>query len=72
MLSLPVRIGKPKGVGGLIDDIINPAFATPVGLILHGAQEEAGSNLGSIGRRVRLSTQGSVSKIVNAIKDLLP
>ena len=27
MLSLPVRIGKPKGISGLIDDVINPAFA---------------------------------------------
>jgi cell division protein FtsA len=72
MLSLPVRIGNPKGVGGLIDDIMNPAFATPIGLILHGAQEETGSNMGGFTRRVRLSTQGSVGKIVDAIKDLLP
>ena len=38
MLSLPVRIGVPKGVGGLIDDIITSSFATSVGLLLYGAK----------------------------------
>jgi cell division protein FtsA len=37
-LTLPVRIGIPKEIGGLIDDIMTPAFAVPVGLILFGAK----------------------------------
>ncbi|KKU09663.1 MAG: Cell division protein ftsA [Candidatus Woesebacteria bacterium GW2011_GWB1_45_5] len=40
MLSLPVRIGLPKGVSGLIDDVINPAFSTCTGLLLHGAKQK--------------------------------
>jgi cell division protein FtsA len=39
MMSMPVRVGNPKGVGGLIDDVIRPSFATPVGLILHGSRQ---------------------------------
>ena len=39
MLGLPIRLGKPGGVGGLIDDIITPSFATSIGLVLYGAGE---------------------------------
>lgn len=37
VLGLPVRRGVPKGVGGLVDVVRNPKFATGVGLVLHGA-----------------------------------
>jgi cell division protein FtsA len=33
MLTLPVRIGVPSGVSGLVDEILNPQFATPIGLL---------------------------------------
>lgn len=33
MLSMPVRVGLPEGVTGLIDDVENPAYATAVGLL---------------------------------------
>src|SRR5258708_7085983 len=36
MLTLPVRIGVPTGVGGLVDEILNPSFATPIGLLIYG------------------------------------
>ena len=36
-LEMPVRVGSPQGVGGLMDQIGNPAFATPIGLLLWGA-----------------------------------
>lgn len=35
MLSMPVRVGIPTGVTGLIDDIENPAFSTSVGLLIY-------------------------------------
>ena len=34
VLSLPVRIGQPQGISGLIDTVDSPAYATPVGLLL--------------------------------------
>jgi cell division protein FtsA len=37
VLGLPVRRGVPKGVGGLVDVVRNPKFATGVGLVLNGA-----------------------------------
>lgn len=36
IFSAPVRIGKPYGVGGLIDRVNTPEFSTSVGLIKYG------------------------------------
>ena len=72
MLSLPVRIGKPRGVGGLIDDIMVPAFATPVGLILHGASFQAPTEEGGIGRNIKRTSQGIAGRLIESIKNLLP
>lgn len=72
MLSLPARIGKPKGVGGLIDDIINPTWATPVGLILYGATQGPEDNLASIARRFKLPSKGVAGKLFDTVRDLLP
>ena len=33
VLQMPVRIGSPQGVGGLMDQLSNPAFSTPIGLL---------------------------------------
>jgi cell division protein FtsA len=75
MLSLPVRLGVPKGVGGLVDDIMNPAFSTCVGLLLYGAHDiPAGENLTRFGKKMKLpvAATGLFGKIISSIKDLLP
>lgn len=38
IFGMPVRIGFPSGVGGLVDVVDSPAFATGVGLVLYGAR----------------------------------
>jgi cell division protein FtsA len=38
MIGVPARIGRPTGVGGLIDVVNNPMYATGVGLILHAVR----------------------------------
>ncbi|MFC1626014.1 cell division protein FtsA [Patescibacteria group bacterium] len=72
MLSLPVRVGIPKGVGGLIDDIINPSFASPVGLIKYGVTENPTENLTSFTKKLKLPTKGIFGKLIETVKDLLP
>ncbi|MCB2185982.1 MAG: cell division protein FtsA [Deltaproteobacteria bacterium] len=37
VFAMPARLGRPHGVGGLLDVVNNPKFATAVGLILYGA-----------------------------------
>ncbi len=38
IFNLPCRRGYPQGVGGLIDVVNNPMYATAVGLVLYGAR----------------------------------
>jgi cell division protein FtsA len=40
MLGIPVRLGVPKGVGGLSEAVKGPAFATAVGLVQYGALQQ--------------------------------
>jgi len=46
-LEMPVRIGSPQGVGGLMDQIGNPAFSTSIGLLLWGANHVGEEPIGS-------------------------
>ena len=41
ILGIPVRLGTPKGVGGLADVVKSPAFATGVGLVQYAANQLA-------------------------------
>lgn len=38
VLGLPVRRGMPRGIGGLVDVVRDPKFATGVGLVQYGAK----------------------------------
>ncbi len=41
VFDLPVRVGRPEKVGGLLDLVKSPSYATSVGLVLYGkAQQE--------------------------------
>jgi cell division protein FtsA len=75
MLSLPVRLGIPKGVEGLIDDVMNPAFSTCVGLLLYGAKDtQVSENLTRFTKKIKLPNvaSGMFGKLISSIKDLLP
>jgi len=41
VFNVPTRLGKPRGIKGLVDVVNNPMFATGVGLVLHGAKNQA-------------------------------
>jgi cell division protein FtsA len=43
VLGIPVRLGMPKGVGGLADVVKSPAFSTGVGLVQYGAAQMMGA-----------------------------
>lgn len=72
MMALPVRIGEPKGVGGLVDDILNPMFSTPIGLLLYGSKKQPEEHYQSITKKIKLPSKGFAGKIIETIKDLLP
>ncbi|MBW1726861.1 MAG: cell division protein FtsA [Deltaproteobacteria bacterium] len=40
IFDVPSRLGKPRGIRGLIDVVNNPMYATGVGLVLYGAKHQ--------------------------------
>ena len=61
IFNLPVRRGYPAGVGGLMDVVNNPMYATGVGLVLYGKR------YGSEGR-VKNSERGLFGKMGQGVK----
>jgi cell division protein FtsA len=43
VLGMPVRRGLPRGIGGLVDVVKSPMYATAVGLVMYGARQEENS-----------------------------
>lgn len=77
VLSMPVRVGIPEGVTGLIDDVLSPAFATSLGLVVYGAKMEETTegkiSLTQIGKMLKNVPLGGVThKITELLKSLLP
>jgi cell division protein FtsA len=76
-LSLPVRIGYPTGLTGLVDEIKSPAYATGWGLIMYGVKNAKGikpsSSIKSMGKLVgKIPLKGAWDKTVKLIKSFLP
>lgn len=40
IFELPVRLGVPRGIAGLVDVVKNPIYATGVGLLLYGQSQQ--------------------------------
>jgi cell division protein FtsA len=70
-LKMPVRVGIPRGVTGLIDEIKGPDSAAGVGAILYGVKLYRGSNLLSFDNKSG-TIRKSVSKIFEKFKSFLP
>ena len=77
IIGLPVRIGIPVGVTGLIDEILDPQFAATVGLILYGQKQgnkvKESSSFGDFGSLFKgVSINGQVGKFKNFFKQFIP
>ncbi len=71
VLEMPVRTGAPQGVGGLMDQLSNPAFSTPIGLLLWGARQLGSDSIG-LGPPLRAPVGAGVGRIVNWFRSLFP
>jgi cell division protein FtsA len=75
VFKVPARVGYPKGLEGLVDEISGPAFSTIQGLILYGARSGGGGE-GRFGEPIGISGGegiGSVfSKVGKWFKNLMP
>lgn len=77
-LGLPVRIGQPEDVGGIVDELLTPNFASSIGLILYGvksrrAQGTLPHRMFDLGKfKGKLPIKGAVQRLGDILKPLLP
>ncbi len=65
-LSLPVTIGRPSNLSGLVDKVSDPAFAAPIGLMYENMSRSGTTDRGD-GR-----IGDTVSRIRKTLRNLLP
>lgn len=77
VLQLPTRIGTPKGLFGLTDEISSPTYAAIVGLILYGSSRQNSyspnqkkSSLENLVKRIPI--KGTANKVVDFFKSFMP
>lgn len=64
IFNLPVRRGVPKGIGGLVDVVRSPMYATGVGLVLMGSTS-------ANSRRFKVKDRNVYSKVKGRMKEWL-
>ncbi|MFZ5776490.1 MAG: cell division protein FtsA [Thermodesulfobacteriota bacterium] len=62
IFDLPVRIGYPENVGGVVDVVKTPQWATGVGLVIYGMKNGAGENF-------KKPSAGVIGKVTGRVKD---
>lgn len=62
VFNLPVRRGMPRQIGGLVDVVNSPLYATGVGLVLYGSNQQG------IAGRFRVGERNIFSKVVKVFK----
>lgn len=71
ILKLPVQIGAPCEINGLVDYINDPSFATVVGLI-KWSNDSLGGAVSGTGKKMRISSGGFFAKIKRMLSALMP
>lgn len=61
IFRMPVRLGLPRYVTGLVDVVRNPIYSTGVGLLLYGRQQQ-------LERQVNVVTRNSVNNVWGRMK----
>ncbi len=75
MLAMPVRVGIPSDMKGIIDEIQDPPFATAVGLIQYGSRVETGTSSSPFGMKLPKFPGANtklMGKLVDLIKSFIP
>lgn len=75
-LNLPVRVGFPEKLDGLVSDIEKPSYATSIGLLMHGFRQGGGQEVSQGSPFEALSSwfdaKSLGGKILGIIKSVLP
>jgi cell division protein FtsA len=62
IFNTPARVGYPQGIGGLVEVVNKPMYATPVGLVLYG------SMAGKKARKFRIRDANIFNRVMNRMK----
>jgi cell division protein FtsA len=62
VFGMPVTVGNPNGVTGLSDDVISPIYATGVGLVKFGLQQQ------EFGGALRVGGSDSFGSVLGRMK----
>jgi len=74
-LAMPVRVGMPGNMKGIIDEVQNPAYATVIGLCQYGASmniEEKSLPFGFSFPKMPGGSNKMMKKIIDLIKSFIP
>lgn len=70
-LAMPVRIGVPVNIKGIIDEVQNPAFSTVIGLSIYGAQNIPGGASLPFGFNMPKGSAAGMGRIFKKIVDII-
>jgi len=75
VVGLPIRIGFPEKISGLVDEILDPQYSTTVGLLLYGknnvyVDKDNFKNFGKILKDFKLGN--SLGNLKNFFKQFIP
>jgi len=62
IFDLPTRLGKPRGITGLVDVVNNPMYATGVGLVIYGVKNQDA-------QKFRIRDTNIFNRIMNRMKN---
>jgi len=62
IFDLPTRLGKPRGISGLVDVVNNPMYATGVGLVIYGAKNQDS-------KKFRIRDTNIFNRVMNRMKN---
>ncbi|HEX8923793.1 MAG TPA: cell division protein FtsA [Patescibacteria group bacterium] len=71
VIPLPLRVASPPKVGGIVDDILNPAYTSSIGLLMYCLSENQSASPVS-NKKVKVSFGGVFGKIKDLLEPLLP
>ena len=61
IFGVPTRLGKPRGISGLVDVVNNPMYATGVGLVIFGARHQST-------KKFRIRDSNIFNRVMNQMK----
>ena len=61
IFNVPTRLGKPRGITGLVDVVNNPMYATGVGLVVYGARNQSQ-------KKFRIRDSNIFNRVMNRMK----